>query len=63
MQMDRNSLEHLLHHFCEVTANKECVISFYLLNASSLQVPCHGKLGTVKHDIHFPADTKLLIGD
>jgi len=28
MQMDRNSLEHLLHHFCEVTANKECVIFF-----------------------------------
>ncbi|KAG8091666.1 hypothetical protein GUJ93_ZPchr0012g19672 [Zizania palustris] len=23
LQMERNSLEHLLHHFCEVTANKE----------------------------------------
>jgi hypothetical protein len=28
LQMDRNSLEHLLHHFCGVTANKECVILF-----------------------------------
>jgi exosome complex exonuclease RRP6 len=30
LQMDRNSLEHLLHHFCGVTANKE-YLQFFVL--------------------------------